>query len=181
MLHKNSVTHLTSTKSDSSAFHIDSHSPDDFSVHKMLELIHTICMCQLILVGAYFFFLIFFQHLFIFGTERDRAWTGEGQRERETQNRKQAPGSEPSSAQSPTRGSNSRNARSWPGWSRTLNRLRHPGAPYCSILWGGKRFLEVKNPLDVSRATFMGCDLCRVTGPHIQKDHACFDFLLPLS
>ena len=53
---------------------------------------------------------------------------GEGQRERETQNRKQAPGSEPS-AQSLTRGSNSRTARSWPGWSQTLNRLRHPGAP----------------------------------------------------
>ena len=75
----------------------------------------------------------FIQHLFIFGTERDRAWTGEGQRERETQNQKQAPGSEPS-AQSPTRGSNPRTARSWPGWSRTLNRLRHPGAPRtCSI------------------------------------------------
>ena len=70
----------------------------------------------------------FFQRLFIFGTERDRAWTGEGQRERETQNRKQAPGSEPS-VQSLTRGSNSRTARSWPGWSRTLNRLHHPGAP----------------------------------------------------
>ena len=66
---------------------------------------------------------IFFSCLFIF--ERDRAWTGEGQRERETQNRKQAPGSQPS-AQSLTRGSNSRTARSWPGWSRTLNRLRHP-------------------------------------------------------
>ena len=78
----------------------------------------------------FFFFLIFFQRfLFIFGTERDRAWTAEGQRERETQNRKQAPGSEPS-AQSLTRGSNSRTARSWPGWSRMLNRLRHPGAPH---------------------------------------------------
>ena len=84
----------------------------------------------------YFFFNFFFNVLFIFGTERDRAWTGVGQRERETQNRKQAPGSEPS-AQSLTRGSNSRTARSWPGWtarswpgwSRTLNRLRHPGAP----------------------------------------------------
>ena len=80
--------------------------------------------------GSYpfIFFQFFFQRLFIFGTERDRAWTGEGQRERETQNRKQAPGSEPS-AQSPTRGSNSQTARSWPGWSRTLNQLRHPGAP----------------------------------------------------
>ena len=30
-------------------------------------------------------FNFFFQRLFIFGTERDRAWTGEGQRERETE------------------------------------------------------------------------------------------------
>ena len=45
--------------------------------------------------------------------ERDRAWAGEGQRERETQNLKQAPGSE-LSAQSPTRGSNPRTVRSWP-------------------------------------------------------------------
>ena len=55
----------------------------------------------------------FFKCLFVFETERDRAWTGEGQRERETQNPKQAPGSE-LSAQSPTWGSNSRTARSWP-------------------------------------------------------------------
>ena len=41
--------------------------------------------------------------MFIFETERDRAWVGEGQRERETQNLKQAPGSE-LSAQSPTLG-----------------------------------------------------------------------------
>ena len=76
----------------------------------------------------FFFFNFFFQRLFIFETERHIAWTGEGQRKRETQNRKQAPGSEPS-AQSLTWGSNSRTARSWPGWSRRLNRLRHPGAP----------------------------------------------------
>ena len=80
-------------------------------------------------VSSSFFFLIFsFFSTFISGIDRDRAWTGEGQRERGTQNRKQAPGSEPS-AQSPTRGSNPRTARSWPGWSQTLNRLRHPGAP----------------------------------------------------
>ena len=77
-----------------------------------------------------FFFNVFY---FIFGTERDRAWTGEGQREKETQNRKQAPGSEPS-ARSRTRDSNSRTVRSWPGWSRTLNRLRHPGAPILQIV-----------------------------------------------
>ena len=44
--------------------------------------------------------------LFTFETGRDRAWAGEGQRERETQNPKQAPGSE-LSAQRPTRGLNS--------------------------------------------------------------------------
>ena len=55
----------------------------------------------------------FFKHLFIFETERDRAWAGEGQRERETQNSKQTPGSE-LSAQSPMWGSNPRTARSWP-------------------------------------------------------------------
>ncbi|VFV22918.1 coagulation factor xi-like [Lynx pardinus] len=44
-------------------------------------------------------------------SERDRAWAGEGQREREAQKLKQAPGSE-LSAQSPTRGSNSRTVRS---------------------------------------------------------------------
>ena len=55
----------------------------------------------------------FFNVLFIFEIERDRAWMGEGQRERETQNWKQAPGSEPS-AQSQMRGSNSRTTRSWP-------------------------------------------------------------------
>ena len=45
--------------------------------------------------------------------ERDRARAGEGQRERETRNPKQAPGSE-LSAQSQTRGSNSRTTRSQP-------------------------------------------------------------------
>ena len=85
-------------------------------------------LCKVRKWGENVLFFFFFQRLFIFGTERDRAWTGMGQRERETQNRKQAPASEPS-AQSLTRGSNSRTARSWPGWSRTLNRLRHPGAP----------------------------------------------------
>ena len=92
---------------------------------------------QIVTLFLFFFFNFFFQRLFIFGTERDRAWTGEGQSERETQNRKQAPGSEPS-AQSPTRASNSQTARSWPGWSRMLNRLRHPSAP-CTQLILNKR------------------------------------------
>ena len=49
--------------------------------------------------------------MFIF--ERDGAQAGEGQRERETQNPKQAPGSE-LSAQSLMRGSNPQTARSCP-------------------------------------------------------------------
>ena len=44
--------------------------------------------------------------MFIFEKEREREWVSrEGQRERETQNPKQAPGSE-LSAQNPTQGSN---------------------------------------------------------------------------
>ena len=45
--------------------------------------------------------------------QRDKAWAGEGQRERETRNPKQAPGSE-LSAQRPMRGLNLSTARSWP-------------------------------------------------------------------
>ena len=60
------------------------------------------CLC------VTFFFKIC---LFLRERERDRARAGEGQRERETQNLKQASGSEPS-AQSLTRGSNSRTTRS---------------------------------------------------------------------
>ena len=56
------------------------------------------------------FFLMF---IYFWEEERDRAWAGEGQREGETQNLKQVPGSE-LSAQSLTRGSNSQPARSWP-------------------------------------------------------------------
>ena len=56
-------------------------------------------------------FILYFLHLFIF--DRDRAQVGEGQREKETRNPKQAPGSE-LSAQSPTQGSNSQTTRSWP-------------------------------------------------------------------
>ena len=75
--------------------------------------------------------LVFFKKfscLFLFETERDRARVGEGQREGETQNLKQAPGSE-RSAQSPMRGSNSRLRDHDLIRSRTLNQLNHPGAP----------------------------------------------------
>ena len=50
--------------------------------------------------------------IYFWQRERDRAWAGEGQRDRETQNPKQALGSE-LSAQSWTWGSGSQTARSW--------------------------------------------------------------------
>ena len=58
-------------------------------------------------------FKFFLTFIHFWETERDRVWEGEEQRERETQNVKQAPGSEPP-AQSPTQGSNPPTARSWP-------------------------------------------------------------------
>ena len=66
-------------------------------------------LCSL-LVCLFIFLFIYFFNLFL-GQRETEHERGEGQRERETQNRKQAPGSEPS-AQSLTRGSNSRTARS---------------------------------------------------------------------
>ena len=65
-------------------------------------------------VFLFLFLLIYFNVLmFIFGREKERERAGEGQRAREIQNPKQAPGSE-LSAQSPTRGSNPQTVRSWP-------------------------------------------------------------------
>ena len=69
-----------------------------------------------ILLFIYFFivlFLFFLTLIYYWETERGRAWAREGQREEETQNPKQAPGSE-LSAQSLRQGSNSQTARSWP-------------------------------------------------------------------
>ena len=62
--------------------------------------------------------------------QRDREWAGEGQTERETQNPKQAPGSE-LSAQSPTRGSNSQTARSWPESKSDTQPNEPPRRPMC--------------------------------------------------
>ena len=69
------------------------------------------CLC-----GFSFSFLLLFKksfNVYELLRDRDRAQAGEGQTERETQHRKQAPGSE-LSAQSPTRGSNSRTVSSRP-------------------------------------------------------------------
>ncbi|VFV38415.1 Hypothetical predicted protein [Lynx pardinus] len=63
--------------------------------------------------------------------ERERV--AEGQRERETQNPKQAPGSEPS-ARSPSRGSNPRTARSRPEPKSDASPTEHPRRPLDSFL-----------------------------------------------
>ena len=60
---------------------------------------------------VYLFYFAFFLTFIIFERERDRAQPGKGQTERETQNLKQAPGSE-LSAQSLKWGSNSQAVRS---------------------------------------------------------------------
>ena len=113
------------------------------------EKIRTIWSCQLVQkkrltklsILSFFFFNFFFNVYLFLGQRETEHERGAGQRERETQNRKQAPGSEPS-AQNLTRGSNSQTARSWPGWSRTLNRLRHPGAPRGFLLRKGAEFCQ---------------------------------------
>ena len=71
---------------------------------------------------------LFFFNVFIYFWDRDRAWAAEGQREREMQNLKQAPGSE-LSAQIPTWGSNPQTTRSWPepkSDAQLTERPRHP-------------------------------------------------------
>lgn len=65
MLVKNSVIHLTFTNSDSSAVCIDSYSPGDFSVYKVLVL-YRIHMCQLIL--RTYFLKAQISHMFINST-----------------------------------------------------------------------------------------------------------------
>ena len=77
----------------------------------------------------YLFFLFkknFFYRLFIFEREAEHEWGRV--RERETQNLKQAPGSE-LSAQSPTRGSNSRTTRSWPELKSAAQPTEPPRRP----------------------------------------------------
>ena len=59
----------------------------------------------------FFLLLLFFGNVYLFLRETDRVQVGEGQREEETQNLKQTPGSE-LSARSPTQGSNSQTVRS---------------------------------------------------------------------
>ena len=85
-------------------------------------------------------------------TERDgdRVWAGEGQRERETQNRKQAPGSE-LPAQSPTWGSNLQAVRSWPEPKSDTLPTEPPRRPIKWILVGSiESSLDFPSRLTVS-------------------------------
>ena len=68
-----------------------------------------------------------FFHFYVF--LRDRAWVGEGQRDRETQNVKQAPGSE-LSAQSLTRSLNPWIMRSWPEPKSDAQLTQPPRCPW---------------------------------------------------
>ena len=89
----------------------------------------------------YLFIFSTFIYLFIYFWDRERQSMNGGGAEREGDTESET-GSKPS-AQSPTRGLNSRTARSWPGWSRTLNRLRHPGAPcLCALNQAMRLFLS---------------------------------------
>ena len=80
------------------------HGPRDRDLAEVGRL--TDCATQAPLI----FFLTF---IYFWDRERQSMNRGGAEREKETQNQKQAPGSEPS-AQSPTQGSNSRTVRSWP-------------------------------------------------------------------
>ena len=66
---------------------------------------------------------------------RERAWAGEGKRERETQNPKQTPAFE-LSVQSPMQDSNPQTMRSWPEPSQSLNRLSPTQVPLYIFLIG---------------------------------------------
>ena len=93
---------------------------------------HILVFYLLLHLKKFIIFLLkkcFLTFIYLWETERGRVGAEEGQRERETQNTKQAAGSE-LSAQSLTQGPNSQTARSWPEpKSGRLNRLSHPGIP----------------------------------------------------
>ena len=88
---------------------------------------------SLVAFGLFYFIFNFF-NVYLFLRQRESAWAGEGQRERETQNPKQAPGSE-LSAQSPTRGSNSRTVRSWPEPKSAAQPTEPPRRPWLILDW----------------------------------------------
>ena len=87
---------------------------------------------------VFFCFLIFFL-TFMYFWDRDTAWTGEGPRERETQNLKQAPGSERVSTE-PDAGLELTDCKimTWAEVGRPADwatQAPHPAADFC--MWDG--------------------------------------------
>ena len=104
--------------------------------------------------------------IYFWHRERDRAWVGQGaERERETQNQKQAPGSE-LSAQSPMQGSNSQTARSWPELKSNAQPTEPPRRPREVILikyhiWmNPKHFLKERDRENTGVRAHIVCITC---------------------
>ena len=111
----------------------------------------------------------FFFNVYLFLRQRDRAWTGEGQREREAQNPKQAPA--PSCQPRAWRGARTHRPRDRDlSRSRTLNRLSHPGAPCAHILIGLFYFVFTLGFGEVfiySRYFFVRYVICKYFFPNV--------------
>ena len=86
-----------------------------FSHFSPISVASLFCLLCWVFLQPHFYLLIYFSfflfNVYLFLRQRETEHERGRVRERDTQNLKQAPGSEPS-AQSPTRGSNSRTARS---------------------------------------------------------------------
>ena len=93
------------------------------------ESYNYVALCDWLLSLSVMFFLTFKNCLFIFETERDRAWTGEGQRERgkhSIRSRLQAL----SCQHRAWHGTSTHELRNHDlSWRQMLNWLSHPGAP----------------------------------------------------
>ena len=85
------------------------------------------------IIWFFFFFLMF---IYFWESDWQHVSGVEAERGKERQNPKQAPGSE-LSAQSPTRGSNSRAVRSWPEWKSSAGPTEPPRCPNSIFnFWG---------------------------------------------
>ena len=137
---------------------------------------------QIVLIYSLISCLSFLKCFYLFLRERLRVRAGEGQRERETQNRKQAPGSEPS-AQSP------RGARTHEPWAQdlstspTFNQLSRPGASSASTVDGysasgmGEHLYHVLVLFCISfvRSEAEHHSLCRATPQSIKNNFSHYE------
>ena len=111
---------------------------------------------DLIVIYLYIRMLMCLKNFFLmFIWEREREMSGEGQRERETQNWKQAPGSE-LSAQSSMQASNPRTVRSWSELKSDAQPTEPPRRPWILV------YLNVSLPQSW-KSSFAYCYRCCVT------------------